>query len=103
MRYIPLIALSLMVCATASAQTFPDPVGRKAPAAAPGPAWDGFYFGGHAGQGRGNTRATEWDPAPTSDCASRATSTPIAPAPTMPTVLPRTKSGSGRALAKKHF
>ncbi len=69
MRYAALIAISMAIPFGAVAQEKSDTLALPLKAGAPTKAefsWQGLYFGGHVGFGRGNASATVWDTAPAS-------------------------------------
>jgi len=67
MRYAAFIALSLAIPLAATAEEKSDPLPREAASAPARYDWEGPYFGGHVGLGRGNANATVWDMTPTSN------------------------------------
>ena len=69
MRYAVLIALCIAIPAGAVAQEKFDTLPRKAAGTSTKADynWQGLYFGGHVGLGRGNANATVWDTAQTSN------------------------------------
>lgn len=66
MKLAILIALSVTIPLAAAAQDVSAGQRREVAGRAPGDIWDGFYFGGHVGFGRGDARATIWDATPIS-------------------------------------
>ena len=67
MRYAALIALGLAIPVAAAAQEKSATLPRKAADAPAKYDWEGLYFGGHVGLGRGNANATVWDTTGASD------------------------------------